>query len=131
MPRPRIQTRRLTVALASCFVVAAFSVPQPAAAGTFTGQFYRGDGDEEYLQLLDISRRMFEADPEFQNLPMLYTPAWNGFVEGPTWARGGSRTAMARRTRRCPSTGNRWSRSCKTPRICGSIYGCTSYSVRP
>ena len=28
---------------------------------------------------------MFEPDPEFQNLAMLYTPAWNGLVEGPTW----------------------------------------------
>ena len=35
--------------------------------------------------MLDISARMFAPDPEFQNLPMLYTPVWNGFVEGPTW----------------------------------------------
>ena len=28
---------------------------------------------------------MFSPDPEFQNVAMLYTPAWNGFVEGPTW----------------------------------------------
>ena len=28
---------------------------------------------------------MFEPDPEFQNMPMLYMPAWNGLVEGPTW----------------------------------------------
>jgi hypothetical protein len=28
---------------------------------------------------------MFAPDPEFQNIAMLYTPAWNGFVEGPTW----------------------------------------------
>jgi hypothetical protein len=42
------------------------------------------------LQLLDISRRLFEPDPEFQNLPMLYWPTYgntvvNGLVEGPTW----------------------------------------------
>ena len=60
-------------------------VASPAVAAAFEGQFYRGEGDDEYLQLLDISRRMFEPDPEFQNLPMLYLPAWNGFVEGPTW----------------------------------------------
>ncbi|MCX7599768.1 MAG: hypothetical protein N2512_13005 [Armatimonadetes bacterium] len=53
--------------------------------GRFEGRFFRGVGDVEYLQLLDIARRMFSPDPEFQNLPMLYTPAWNGFVEGPTW----------------------------------------------
>jgi len=55
------------------------------AAERFEGQFYQGEGDIEYLQLLDIARRMFEPDPEFQNMPMLYTPAWNGLVEGPTW----------------------------------------------
>jgi len=35
--------------------------------------------------LLDSARRLFEPDPEFQNLAMLYTPNWNGLVEGPTW----------------------------------------------
>jgi hypothetical protein len=55
------------------------------AADRFEGRFYRGEGDVEYLELLDIARRMFAPDAEFQNVPMLYTPAWNGFVEGPTW----------------------------------------------
>ena len=56
-----------------------------ATVERFEGQFFSGDGDVAYLELLDIARRMFDADPEFQNLPMLYTPAWNGLVEGPTW----------------------------------------------
>jgi hypothetical protein len=51
----------------------------------FEGKFFSGHGDVEYLQLLDIARRMFDPDPEFQNVSMLYTPAWNGLVEGPTW----------------------------------------------
>ena len=55
------------------------------AAERFEGRFYRGEGDVGYLQYLDIARRMFEPDPEFQHMPMLYTPAWNGLVEGPTW----------------------------------------------
>jgi hypothetical protein len=55
------------------------------AAERFDGQYYQGEGDIEYLQLLDIARRQFEPDPEFQNMPMLYAPAWNGLVEGPTW----------------------------------------------
>jgi hypothetical protein len=55
-------------------------------AGTdFEGKFYGGTGDVEYLQLLDIARRVFDPDPEFQNLAMLYMPSWNGLVEGPTW----------------------------------------------
>jgi hypothetical protein len=28
---------------------------------------------------------MFRPDPQYQNLSMLYTPKWNGLVEGPTW----------------------------------------------
>jgi len=56
-----------------------------ATGDRFEGKFFSGEGDVEYLQLLDIARRMFDPDPEFQNLPMLYTPDWNGLVEGPTW----------------------------------------------
>jgi hypothetical protein len=55
------------------------------AADAFEGKFFRGRGDVEYIELLDISRRMFEPDPELQSLPMFYMPAWNGLVEGPTW----------------------------------------------
>jgi len=56
-----------------------------AEAQVFEGRFFRGVGDREYLRLLDLSRRVFAPDPEFQNLAMLYIPAWNGLVEGPTW----------------------------------------------
>ncbi len=56
-----------------------------SAPARFEGRYFSGRGDADYLQLLEIARRMFDPDPEFQNLPMLYTPAWNGFVEGPTW----------------------------------------------
>jgi hypothetical protein len=54
-------------------------------AGSFKGLYFSGDGNTTYLELLDISRRMFSPDPEFQNVTMLYTPVWNGFIEGPTW----------------------------------------------
>jgi hypothetical protein len=59
--------------------------PAEAREPQFEGRHYRGRGDAEYLRLLDDARRMFEPDPQFQNLSMLYMPAWNGFVEGPTW----------------------------------------------
>jgi len=52
---------------------------------TFEGRYIRGQGDVEYLRLLDTAYRMFYPDPELQNISMLYTPRWNGFVEGPTW----------------------------------------------
>lgn len=61
------------------------TAPPDVGDGRFEGQHFSGRGDVKYLQLLDIARRIFEPDPEFQNLPMLYTPVWNGFVEGPTW----------------------------------------------
>jgi hypothetical protein len=51
----------------------------------FEGNHFSGSGDEEYLRLLDISRRMFEPDPQYQSVPMLYQPKWNGLAEGPTW----------------------------------------------
>jgi hypothetical protein len=60
----------------------------PASGGErdrFVGRHYRGKGDVEYLELLETSRRLFEPDPELPNLSMLYTPRWNGLVEGPTW----------------------------------------------
>ncbi|MFV2068924.1 MAG: hypothetical protein ACC645_18310 [Pirellulales bacterium] len=63
----------------------AVMVMTPAEPERFDGRFYSGRGDTEYLELLDNARRMFGPDPEFQNVPMLYTPAWNGLVEGPTW----------------------------------------------
>jgi hypothetical protein len=70
------------------------SSPSAAASAlptsAFSGRYFQGRGDVEYLQLLDISRRLFEPDPEFQSLPMLYWPSYgdqlvNGLVEGPTW----------------------------------------------
>jgi hypothetical protein len=63
-------------------------VAYPAPGGdinVFAGKHYRGKGDVDYLELLEISRRLYEPDAELPNLSMLYTPAWNGFTEGPTW----------------------------------------------
>ncbi len=56
-----------------------------AETDPFEGRCFSGTGDREYLELLDGARRMFSPDPEFQNVSMLYMPAWNGLVEGPTW----------------------------------------------
>jgi hypothetical protein len=51
----------------------------------YNGQYISGKGDTGYLELLDKAFRMFRPDAELENLSMLYTPTWNGFVEGPTW----------------------------------------------
>jgi hypothetical protein len=69
----------------TALLIAQLSLVPMATADRFDGQYFSGTGDVEYLQLLDIARRMFAPDPEFQNVPMLYTPQWNGLVEGPTW----------------------------------------------
>lgn len=69
------------------FVLFALALISPLAANAdrFEGDYFRGEGDVQYLQLLDMARRVFDPNPEFQHLGMLYTPAWNGLVEGPTW----------------------------------------------
>lgn len=59
-------------------------LPPAQASPGFPADF-RGDGDATYIELLNTARSMFDPNPALQNLPMLYTPAWNGFVEGPTW----------------------------------------------
>jgi len=70
---------------ATALMIANLSLVLPTTADRFAGRYFSGAGDVEYLQLLDIARRMLGPDPEFQNVPMLYTPEWNGLVEGPTW----------------------------------------------
>lgn len=52
--------------------------PQP-------NRYVAGEGDMEFLDLLNTCYRMVWPNGELQNLSMLYSPAWNGFVEGPTW----------------------------------------------
>ena len=55
----------------------------------FQGRFFSGQGagdGEEWLGLLDTARAQFSPHPALQDLSWLYTPAWNGFVEGPTWS---------------------------------------------
>ncbi len=79
----RIPLRRsIPITLLSALI---FTIAVPSHGMDFEGQYYRGNGDKEYLEYLDISRRMFAPDAEFQNVAMLYNPSWNGLVEGPTW----------------------------------------------
>ncbi|HUZ47317.1 MAG TPA: hypothetical protein VMW54_11840 [Terriglobia bacterium] len=81
-----IRVRLILRFMAGLALAASMAVPASAAAPPcFAGKHFRGCGDVEYLRLLETARRMFEPDPQFQNLSMLYTPEWNGLVEGPTW----------------------------------------------
>ena len=63
----------------------ATTVTAANSAGSFSGRYFAGAGDVEYLQLLNTSYQMLYPSPDLQNIGMLYTPAWHGFVEGPTW----------------------------------------------
>lgn len=56
-----------------------------ASRPDYEGRYFAGSGDKEYLELLNTARRMFEPDPELQNMAMFYHPAWNGLIEGQTW----------------------------------------------
>jgi len=78
---------RISILTALLGAAALAIVPGRAAdpPSEFKGRWFSGRGDVEYLRLLDTARRMFEPDPELQNMPMFYYPAWNGLVEGPTW----------------------------------------------
>jgi hypothetical protein len=51
----------------------------------FEGKYYSGQGDVEYVELLDSARRMFDPDPYLPNIAMFYKPQWNGFVLSPNW----------------------------------------------
>lgn len=61
------------------------SVMASPAKDQYSGVYFAGEGDAEYLGMLDKAARMFRPDPALQNLSMLYYPGWNGLVEGPTW----------------------------------------------
>jgi hypothetical protein len=72
-------------ASAGIFLISIAAAGFGAESNSYCGRYFEGKGDIEYLKLLDISRRMFDVDEQYENISMLYTPKWNGFVEGPTW----------------------------------------------
>ena len=57
-----------------------------ARAHDFTS-YISGDGDVEFLEFLDTARRHWDPvlDPRLQTVGMLYSPASDMLVEGPTW----------------------------------------------
>ncbi|MDP4284061.1 MAG: hypothetical protein Q8891_06530 [Bacteroidota bacterium] len=52
---------------------------------SFEGKYFAGNGDTNYLALLDSAYSLLEPNAEMENLSMLYKQDWDGFVEGPTW----------------------------------------------
>ena len=74
----------IIIGLLLCYFTS-FSCTSTQNSRDYTGKYISGIGDTEYLELLDKAYRMIRPDGELENLSMLYTPSWNGFVEGPTW----------------------------------------------
>jgi hypothetical protein len=71
---------RLSVLASWCGAALAASAVPPV---WFSGA---GPGDAaEWTALLNTARAQFAPSPTLQDVTMLYTPEWNGMVEGPTW----------------------------------------------
>lgn len=81
----RTSTRRYCTVLICAVILTTAAPAVTGSAQSFEGRCFSGQGDVEYLQLLEISRRMFTPDAEFQHVAMLYNPNWNSLVEGPHW----------------------------------------------
>jgi hypothetical protein len=53
--------------------------------GRYDGAFCSGEGDRDYLRLIDESFAFFNPNPTVPNLTMVYQPDWDTFVEGAGW----------------------------------------------
>eukprot|EP01137_Pigoraptor_chileana_P036007 Opistho-2@30886 len=81
-PLPLCGARMLMVVLAATIVAI------PRAKGNLAcvrGDFFEGCGNDEYVELLETGRRMFDVDATMQTVAMLYSGDVNAMVEGPTW----------------------------------------------
>ena len=56
-----------------------------ASSNRYVGQFCEGQGDVEFLRLIDESFAFFHPNPVVPNLAMLYQPEWDTFEEGAGW----------------------------------------------
>jgi hypothetical protein len=56
-----------------------------ASPSGYEGKFCAGEGDAEFLRLIDESFAFFHPNPAVPNLTMLYKPEWDTFEEGAGW----------------------------------------------
>jgi len=76
-----------TVTLALTLATA-LALPTAVVAAPFNGTWFAGDGvgdAAQWLAALETARSQLAPNPLLQDVTQLYTPTWNGFVEGPTW----------------------------------------------
>lgn len=81
----RANTPRYCIVLICAIILTTATLAVTSSAQSFEGRYFSGQGDVEYLKILEISRRMFTPDAEFQHVAMLYNSNWNSLVEGPHW----------------------------------------------
>ena len=55
------------------------------ASGPYNGKYCKGEGDIEFLRLIDESFAFFNPNPAVPNLTMIYNPEWDTFIEGAGW----------------------------------------------
>jgi len=55
------------------------------ATAVYDGRFCAGEGDVDFLRLIDESFAFFHPNPIVPNLTMLYQPEWDTFVEAGGW----------------------------------------------
>ena len=68
-----------------CFFIVMGIFSPCIAQETYKGKYCEGEGDREYLRLIDESFAFFHPNPIVPNLTMLYQTEWNTFVEGTEW----------------------------------------------
>ena len=59
--------------------------PDSREANRYDGEFCTGEGDADFLRLIDESFAFFSPNPAIPNLTMVYKPEWDTFVEGAGW----------------------------------------------
>jgi hypothetical protein len=59
--------------------------PNSGEANRYDGAFCSGEGDADFLRLIDESFAFFNPNPAVPNLTMVYKPEWDTFVEGAGW----------------------------------------------
>lgn len=76
--------KRLSSILMVLFVAFAFAEEQ-GKSDIYNGKYCKGEGDVDFLRLIDESFAFFHPNPVVPNLTMVYKPEWDTFTEGAGW----------------------------------------------
>ena len=60
-------------------------LPAMPAPGAYEGRFCAGEGDVDFLRLIDESFAFFNPNPIVPNMTMVYKPEWDTLVEAGGW----------------------------------------------